>query len=82
MKVQICKWGNSLAIRIPGTTAKQMRLKEGSELDLSLEGAKLVLRNPESRPHYSLDELLEGITPDNVHPETDWGKPVGNEIID
>lgn len=24
-------------------------------------------------------DLLRTITPDNVHPETDWGKPVGKE---
>ncbi len=27
-------------------------------------------------------ELLEGINEDNIHEETDWGKPVGKEIID
>ena len=29
-----------------------------------------------------LEELLEGINEDNIHGETDWGKPVGKEIID
>jgi antitoxin MazE len=28
---------------------------------------------------YTLDELLEQITPDNIHGETNWGPPVGNE---
>lgn len=27
----------------------------------------------------TLEWLLEGITPGNVHPETDWGPPVGRE---
>ena len=35
-----------------------------------------------SRPMYTLAELLEGVTEDNLHPETDWGRPVGKEIID
>lgn len=29
---------------------------------------------------YTLEELLQGITDENRHPEFDWGKPVGKEI--
>jgi SAM-dependent methyltransferase len=29
---------------------------------------------------YPLDELLAGITPDNLHTEVNWGAPVGNEV--
>ena len=29
-----------------------------------------------------LEELLEGITEDNIHQEINWGKPVGKEIIE
>ena len=28
----------------------------------------------------TLDELIARITPENLHPETDWGLPVGKEI--
>jgi antitoxin component of MazEF toxin-antitoxin module len=28
----------------------------------------------------SLDELLQQIAPENLHSETDWGDPVGNEV--
>ncbi len=28
----------------------------------------------------TLDELLSGITPENLHPVTDCGPPVGKEI--
>ena len=27
-----------------------------------------------------LKSLLAGVTPENIHPETDWGKPMGKEI--
>ncbi|MES0873707.1 AbrB/MazE/SpoVT family DNA-binding domain-containing protein [Sinimarinibacterium thermocellulolyticum] len=30
-------------------------------------------------PNYNLDDLLARITPENTHPETDWGSPVGRE---
>ena len=29
---------------------------------------------------YRLADLVAGITPENVHPATDWGSPVGREI--
>ena len=31
-------------------------------------------------PKYDLDELLAGITEDNIHPEVDYGPPVGKEF--
>ena len=39
MHTQIGKWGNSLAIRIPGPYAKDLNLKEGMELEVSLVAA-------------------------------------------
>jgi antitoxin MazE len=30
---------------------------------------------------YQLEELLAGITPKNLHSESDFGKPVGKELI-
>lgn len=33
-----------------------------------------------SNPDPELLELLNGITPDNQHPEADFGCPVGREI--
>jgi antitoxin MazE len=39
-------------------------------------GNSLALR----RRRYSLGELLEGITPEDYHPEVEWGPPVGNEV--
>jgi len=77
VQTQIGRWGNSLAIRIPGGCAKDLDLKEGMELDVSLvEGGLLLIPRPK---RYTLDELLAGITPENLHGETDWGEAVGRE---
>ena len=27
----------------------------------------------------TLEQLLDGVTPENCHPPTDWGKPAGRE---
>jgi antitoxin MazE len=77
MRTQVGKWGNSLAVRIPGTCARDLDWTEGMELDVSLVEGGLLLRK---RPHeYTLDELLSQITPENLHGETDWGKEEGRE---
>ena len=77
MHTQIGKWGNSLAVRIPGTYAKDLDLKEGMDLDVSLVEGGILLR-PQAR-QYSLEELVSEITPENTHEETDWGDSIGRE---
>jgi antitoxin MazE len=77
MVIQIGKWGNSLAVRIPGPYAKDLDLKEGMDLDVSLVEGGLLLRPRRAR--YTLEELLAQNTPENLHGETDWGPPVGRE---
>ena len=76
MNTQIGKWGHSLAVRIPGTCVKALGLKEGMKLDVSLVDGGLLLRLP-GRQQYTLEELLAGITPENIHGETDWGQAAG-----
>jgi antitoxin MazE len=36
VKVHIAKWGNSLAVRIPGECARQAQLKAGDTLELEV----------------------------------------------
>jgi antitoxin MazE len=79
MSAIVVKWGNSLAIRIPENLAKKIHLAEGTELDLSVVDGTLVI-TPRSRKRYSLDELIEGITPENLHTEIDSRIAVGNEV--
>jgi antitoxin MazE len=76
MNARVQKWGNSLALRIPKIYADQIGLSSNSPVEIFLEGNRLVIE-PARRP--TLDILLDGVTPDNIHTETDWGKPVGKE---
>ena len=78
MNARVQKWGNSLALRIPRPFAAEVGLSENSEVELSLDEGRLVVR-PLRRVKYDLAELLAKVTPKNRHPETDWGKPVGKE---
>ena len=79
MVATIAKWGNSLAIRIPQNLAKEINLAEGSEVKLVLIDGKLTIE-PIVRRRYSLEELIEAMTPENVHTEIDSGVAVGNEV--
>jgi antitoxin MazE len=38
--MQVGKWGNSLAIRLPAAVAEALRLKEGDEIEIRIAGAR------------------------------------------
>ena len=37
MELQIGKWGNSLALRLPAQVARKMRLQEGAKVELTVD---------------------------------------------
>ena len=76
---KIDRWGNSLGLRLPKTLTEQLSLNEGSTVVVTLEKNALVLR-PQKRKDETLKQLLEHITPDNLHGAVDWGKPQGKEV--
>ena len=78
MKVQIQKWGNSLALRIPKSFAVESKIKQGSTVEVSLESGKIIV-SPVVEPEFSLDEMLAQITAENLHGEIDTGSSVGQE---
>jgi antitoxin MazE len=78
MRVALRKWGNSLAVRLPVTAARAMAVTDGSEVELVLEGKQLVIRRVD--PGTSLTELLERVTPENMHGEVSTGTPRGREV--
>ena len=78
MKTRVQKWGNSLALRIPKAFATEARLGENSPVELSLAHGKLIVRALGEEPP-TLDELLRGVTDENIHGEWDTGPAVGKE---
>ena len=79
MQVQVQKWGNSLALRIPKSFANQIKIEQGSYVDLSTVDGTLIAK-PLEEQEYSLEQLLAGITDENIHAEVDTGNAVGKEI--
>lgn len=78
MRTHIRKWGNSLTLRIPKSFAAEAHLEQDSAVELSLVDGKLVIE-PLTEPAYDLDELMAGVTDENLHGEVDWGPAVGRE---
>jgi len=80
MQVQFVRWGNSLALRIPAAYAKDLNVVEGVSADLVIEKGRLVATPLPQTPVYCLDELLAGITDQNIHAEVPTGPAVGEEF--
>ncbi|OGF66115.1 MazF family transcriptional regulator [Candidatus Giovannonibacteria bacterium RIFCSPLOWO2_02_FULL_43_11b] len=79
MATKVQKWGNSLAVRLPREVAEKFKLGEGTTVEIKSEDYGIVIK-PAKKQKYTLEELVAGITPENRHEETDWGKPMGREI--
>ena len=73
--LHICKWGSSLAVRIPKAIAEQCGVSEGSAIEMDAQGGQIVMR----KRTYDLNNLLNRITPENCHPEQEIGEAQGNE---
>jgi len=54
--MQVARWGNSLAVRLPAELVRRLELKEGDRIELIAEdGALKVLRQPRA------EEVLKGV---------------------
>ena len=38
--MQVAKWGNSLAVRIPQTVVEALKLKEGDDIEITVAGTR------------------------------------------
>ncbi len=81
MTATIQKWGNSLALRLPKAMATDANIAEGTQVELVRTDEGLLLKATK-KPRYRLSALLAGISRKNLHQETDWGQPVGREVLE
>ena len=79
MLATISKWGNSRALRIPKDLALETGLDFDTRVELQVVDGHLLVK-PMDEPHYTLEELVARITPENRHDEWDTGPAVGAEI--
>jgi antitoxin MazE len=79
MNLQINRWGNSLAVRLPAHLVRQLGLHEGSQVSVELtpEGSiKLSPQTPQ-RPAMTRVELLEQIA--QLHKTMPITQPVARD---
>jgi antitoxin MazE len=79
MKSRVQKWGNSLALRIPKSFAEEAGLRADAAVELSLVEGALVVRRVAPEP-LTLEQLLLGITDDNMPSDWDTGPAIGKEL--
>ena len=78
MTTMVSKWGNSLGIRISKAIAAAVNVGDGDEVDVRVQNGAIVIRPAVKR--YTIEELVEGITPKNRHVDIGWGTPTGKEV--
>ena len=66
--MQVFKWGNSLAVRLPAVVVEALELKEGDEVEVMVAGAREreVSRKPDRR------QLLERLRSFRGRLPADW----------
>ncbi|PIR85714.1 AbrB/MazE/SpoVT family DNA-binding domain-containing protein [Candidatus Kaiserbacteria bacterium CG10_big_fil_rev_8_21_14_0_10_44_10] len=78
MKTKIQKWGNSLGVRLPKNITEQKALRAGLGVSIVIKNDQIVIEPREEE--LSLETLLNTVSADNLHKETDWSKTQGNEV--
>ena len=63
--MQVSKWGNSLAVRLPAAVVEALQLREGDEIEIEVAGARAfaVRRRPGVRDLLARVRKLRGRLP-------------------
>jgi antitoxin MazE len=80
MKALVKKWGNSASVRIPAAVLAEAGLKLDQAVDVRSEGGRIIIERLHET-EFDLDDLLSGITADNIHDAADFGEPKGSEAL-
>jgi antitoxin MazE len=57
--MQVSKWGNSLAVRLPAAVVEALGLKEGDEIEISVAGKREFRVARDSSKQRALDQLRQ-----------------------
>ncbi len=79
MRATVKKWGNSAAVRMPAAVMEEAKLAIDQPVDVRVEDGRVVIEPLVTK--FTLDSLLAGVTPDNLHEEESFGPPVGREAL-
>jgi antitoxin ChpS len=83
-RTKLRKVGGSVMLAVPPALLDILDLQAGAEVGIGVERGRLVVE-PQSRPRYTLAELLAQCSPRTVRTkeEREWlgDKPAGRELI-
>lgn len=79
MRTRVQKWGNSLALPIPKSSAAEAGLQADAAVELSLVEGRLVVERLAPQP-LTLEELLLGVTDENLPGEWSTSPAIGKEV--
>lgn len=67
--MQITKWGNSLAVRIPATVVNVLNLQEGDDVEIHVAGERAfeLKKKPDSRELLARLRQYRGRLPQDFH---------------
>lgn len=80
MQVAVKKWGNSASVRLPAAIMEAAHLKLDDTVDVREEGGIIII-TPVRPTSCDLDDLLAGITAENLHAAVDFGPAIGQEAF-
>ncbi|MGY6274371.1 AbrB/MazE/SpoVT family DNA-binding domain-containing protein [Methylomonas sp. MgM2] len=80
MKTQINKWGNDAVVQLPADMLAQLKLEVGSSVELTADETGIRIESVTVKSKSKFDDLLAGITPNNLHDEIEWGSSIGREV--
>ena len=65
--MQVAKWGNSLAVRLPASVVKALNLHEGDDIEIHVEGERsmTVARKPDREGLIERLRAFRGRLPDD-----------------
>ena len=82
-QVQISKWGNSSAIRLPKAVLDELGLKPGQTVELTVQDGKGIIE-PARPKKFSLEWIIsemDRLGPENAPETVEWA-PIPEEAID
>lgn len=71
--MQVSKWGNSLAVRLPASVVEALELKEGDDIEIHAAGARafVVSRTPDRQNLLERLRTFRGRLPADFHFDRD-----------
>ncbi len=79
MRLQIKKWGNSAAVRIPASILATAAIAIDQAVDVREESGRIVIE-PIASASYRLDDLLDQMDPQTFPDVAEFGPAIGKEI--